>query len=380
MESGQITREDLNFGASLMSHLGDGNITISPISIRTALSMVYEGARGETARQISEAAFLPEDSLIRHEGFKAVSQSLNPIGAEQKIRYANGLWISEGYPVNQEFTNALTNNYQAEARSADFLRNPEPERLNINKWIGEKTEGKIPNLFPSGSVHQYTRFVMANALYFKSQWEDKFDKRYTQKQNFTLSNGTNIEVDMMRKGEIDSVEELPKFPYAMVNRTQLVQLRYKGQLSKILMLPPRGTSIKSLEKELIENKSNIQQLFYKMASKKFSRLEIPKHEVKGHYDLIAPLSAMGIDRIFTEGAAEFGGISSEPLWIDAGLHETYFKTDEEGSEGAAATGFAGRTFDMEGPVEFVADRPFLEAVVDNKTWAVLFLNRIEDPR
>ncbi len=83
-----------------------------------------------------------------------------------------------------------------------------------------------------------------------------------------------------------------------------------------------------------------------------------------------------------DSRAEFQGIGSGPLFVSSGVHQTYFKTDEEGSEGAAATGFAASIVSMppsRKPVEFVVDRPFLEAVIDNRTGAFLFLNRIEDP-
>ena len=115
--------------------------------------------------------------------------------------------------------------------------------------------------------------------------------------------------------------------------------------------------------------------------KSFARLEIPKHELRGSYDLVRPLTEMGIDRMFSD-LGELSGVGPGPLYVSSGVHETFFKTDEEGSEGAAATGFG---FTLRGalpaaPIEFVADRPFLEAVVHSNTDAYLFLNRIEDPR
>jgi len=373
---------DLSFGLSLMSHLGEGNVPISPTSVRTALAMLYEGARGATAKQIAQVAVLPEDAKVRQDGFRELTDALNAANVPYTLRCANGVWLVEKYPVNDNFKSTLTDSYRAEAKSANFEGNPEGERTEINSWVSGKTEGKIPGLFPAGSINPLTILVLANALYFKAPWNNKFNPQYTQKQGYTLSSGQNVQVDMMRKGEIDSTGQLPKFQYGQFDGVQVAMLPYEGrQLAKIVMLPPKGSNVRSLEAHLKEGHMSFVDLYRMLSSEKFARLEIPKHEVRGSYDLEAPLKAMGIDRIFALDTAELSGIGPGPLVVNKGIHKTYFKTNEEGSEGAAATGFATmRGMDMSRPVEFIADRPFLEAVVDNKTGAFIFLNRIEDPR
>ena len=396
-----VAKGDLSFGLSLMSHLGDGNVPISPTSIRTALAMLYEGAKGATAKQISQVAVLPEDASARQEGFRELTDALNSANTPYTVRCANGVWVAEKYPMNPDFKSILTNSYRAEAQSANFEGNPGGERTKINNWVDGKTEGKIPGLFSDGSINPSTILVLANALYFKAPWDNKFDPQYTRKQDYTLSSGETVQVDMMRKGQIDSSGQLPEFWYGQFDGVQVVMLPYEGhnllakifmspskgssvkglELAKMIMLPPKGSSVKGLEAQLRDSQMNFMDLHEMLRLGKFARLEIPKHEVRGDYDLEAPLRAMGIDRIFALDTAELSGIGPGPLFVNKGVHKTYFKTDEEGSEGAAATGFATmKGGDPRKPVEFVADRPFLEAVVDNETGAFLFLNRIEDPR
>lgn len=381
-----IAQGDLSFGLSLMSHLGEGNAPISPTSIRTALAMLYEGAKGATAKQIAQVAAIPEDTKKRWEGFRELTDILNATNVPYTIRCANGLWIAGTYPVNEDTKKTLKDSYKAETHSANFRGNPEGERLGINKWVSKKTEEKIQELFPAGSIYEYTVFVLANALYFKAMWDNKFNPQYTQKQDYTLLSGETVKVDMMRKGRIDSSDELPKFHYGTFDGVQVAMLPYKGgQLQKMIMLPPRSANVRSLEAELKDKQWSFWDFFEIMGleQREFVRLELPKHEVRGRYDLVKPLTAMGIDRIFAVETAELSGIGPGPLFVNAGRHETYFKTDEEGSEGAAATGFVAKGLGVsrpEAPVEFVVDRSFLEAVVDFETGAFLFLNRIEDPR
>src|SRR3989344_5760753 len=109
----QVTYGDIPFGFSLLSQLGEGNLSISPTSIRVALGMLYEGARGETARQLSSAAYLPEDASIRGEGIQELTDALNATNVPYTIRCANGLWIAKQYSVNPEFKQTVRDNYQA---------------------------------------------------------------------------------------------------------------------------------------------------------------------------------------------------------------------------------------------------------------------------
>ncbi len=392
----QIAAGDLPFGLSLMSHLGEGNVPISPASVRMALAMLYEGARGYTAREISQTAFIPEDVNLRQQGFRELTDTFNAANTPYTLRCANGVWVVEKYQLAGDFQGVLAGCYRAESGSADFEGNPEGERRKINQWVSGKTEGRIPDLFQAGSINPQTVLALANALYFKAPWENKFDPRLTQKQGYTLSSGERVQVDMMRKGEIELAENriysisprrLPEFLYGHFDGAQMVMLPYKRllhdgcQLANLILLPPRGSSVKSLEAHLRDNNMSFEGLRRMMGSNKFVRLEIPGHEVRGNYDLKAPLRAMGMERMFRLGDAEFSGIGAGPLAVSEGVHQTFFRTNEEGSEGAAATGFGVlRGMDTRKPVEFVADRPFLEAVVDTNTGAFIFLNRIEDPR
>jgi serpin B len=65
------------------------------------------------------------------------------------------------------------------------------------------------------------------------------------------------------------------------------------------------------------------------------------------------------------------------------VHKAFLEIDEDGTEAAAATAVmmeAGSAPPQPGqPVEFVADRPFVFAVRDLQTGAVLFLGRVADP-
>jgi len=223
-------------------------------------------------------------------------------------------------------------------------------------------------------------------LYFKGEWDNKFDDELTQKQDFTLLNGETVQVDMMRKGEVEMKQDeyflLPNFRYGNFDDVQAVRLPYKGEeMYKMVLLPPVDSDVVQLEGFLREQPDTLLEWMQRMYHRDFTRLEIPKHEVKGSYDLIPFLKDLGLSTIFQSGTAELSGIGSGPLFVSAVQHEAYFKSDEEGSEGAAATGIGATLECMPPPsVELVADRPYLELIVHEPSKSILFMNRIADPR
>ena len=89
---------------------------------------------------------------------------------------------------------------------------------------------------------------------------------------------------------------------------------------------------------------------------------------------------MGMPTAFTDGA-DFTGISTEEaLQISAVIHQANIDVDEKGTEAAAATAVVIRA--TSAPVDMVTltvDHPFLFALRDMESGAVLFLGRIVDP-
>ncbi|KAL6012558.1 hypothetical protein ACLOJK_003047 [Asimina triloba] len=67
----------------------------------------------------------------------------------------------------------------------------------INSWAENKTSGLIKELLPAGSVNSFTRLVLANALYFKGTWSEKFDASMTKDFDFHLLNGSTVKAPFM---------------------------------------------------------------------------------------------------------------------------------------------------------------------------------------
>ena len=79
------------------------------------------------------------------------------------------------------------------------------------------------------------------------------------------------------------------------------------------------------------------------------------------------------------GAADFRGIADvEPrLHVSEVVQKVVIRTDEAGTEGAAATGVVMQILSL--PRQISMNRPFLFFVRDRPTGTILFMGRVADP-
>ncbi|MGD2143540.1 MAG: serpin family protein [Anaerolineae bacterium] len=362
---------------------GDENLFYSPYSISLALAMTYAGARGETGGQMAEALQfnLPQDQL--HPAFNALDQELaqrgegaagkddpdeeHPKGFRLKI--ANAIWGQTEYEFLGAFLDVLAENYGAGLRVLDFASSAEEARVTINQWVSDRTEGKIENLLPKGSIGSATRLVLTNAIYFNAAWANPFEEQATEPGPFTRLDGSEVTVPMMRQAE--------SFGYAEGDGYQAVELPYDGhELSMVILLPERGT-FEAFEDSL--GAGLVQAVIENLARGQVD-LTMPKFEFDSGLSLNDALSALGMPKAFT-GEADFSAMTGDKsLFISAVLHKAFVSVDEQGTEAAAATAVAMVASAAPGDsVEVVVDDPFIFLIRDIETGAVLFVGRVLDP-
>ncbi len=348
------------------------NLFYSPYSISLALAMAYGGARGETEQEMAEALQFTLSQERTHPAFDALDLAITSREQEGiELNVANAFWGQRGYSFLQDYIDLLAKNYGAELRLLDFQSTPDACRVHINDWVTEKTEGKIEDLLPPGSIDPLTRLVLTNAIYFKGTWKWEFDPWFTHEDAFHLLGGGTQTASMMM------VEEA-WFGYARGylddGYYQAVELPYVGEeLSMVILLP-------ELEKfEQFEQALDADRLgeILKELWRSEVQLTMPKFSFTSGFDLKDTLSKLGMPAAFFPGADFSGMAGRHDLWIDDVYHKAFIKVDEQGTEAAAAT---GTSMVAAAPIPVWVDHPFILLIRDRETGAILFLGRVLDPR
>lgn len=336
------------------------NLVFSPYCMSTLFSILLEGARGETATEIMKVFHLNEDYEINRELLTMYMDEL------EEINSVNGLWMHENFPFNPEYVEIMRNAYQAETENVDFSE-PEPVRVEVNKWIEERTNGKIEELFPENSFSSMTRLVAANTLYFNDDWANQFEVYDTRSKEFHLSPNETIKVDTMTMNDY--------FNYTEKETVQVLEMPYENSGFSMIMLLPVNHTLQELESSLTPD---LLGEYIGALTDTSLKIYIPKFEYKIKYDLGKILPEMGMPLAFED--ANFTGISEwGDLFLSEAYHETYIRVDEKGTEAAAATGGIVAQIGGMGGREFRADHPFMYLIMDKETGSILFMGRVKDP-
>ncbi|XP_058141155.1 serpin B6 [Dasypus novemcinctus] len=366
------------FAINLLKTLGENNsqnVFFSPVSISAALAMVVLGARGNTAAQMAQALCLTKsgDGDV-HQGFHSLLTEVNRTGTQYLLRTANRLFGEKSCDFLSSFKDSCHKFYQAEMEALDFAHAVEVSRKHINTWVTDKTEGKITDLLPSGSLDSMTSLVLVNAIYFKGNWNDQFNKEQTREAPFKLSKNEKKPVQMMYKKST--------FLRTYIGEifTQILVLPYVGkELNMIIMLPDENTDLKTVEEALTYEKF-MEWTKADMMDKEEVEVFLPRFKLEESYDMAGVLRHLGMTDAFDQARADFSGMSSKrSLYLSKVVHKSYVEVNEEGTEAAAATAAVMMMRCIRIVPRFCADHPFLFFIEHSKTKSILFCGRVSSP-
>ncbi|XP_065741080.1 serpin B6-like isoform X2 [Phocoena phocoena] len=365
------------FALTLLKHLGEDNsqnVFISPISISSALAMVLMGAQGNTAAQMSEALSLSRGSGRGgdiHQDFQNLLTEVNRTGTQYLLRTANRLFGEKTYDFLPSFKDACRKFYQAEMEELDFISAAEESRKHINTWVAQRTEGKIIDLLSPGSVDSVTSLVLVNAIYFKGNWENQFNKQHTKERPFKVSKKP---VQMMFK------KSTFKMTYIAEISTKILVLPYVGsELNMIIVLPDENTDLKTVEKELTYEKF-VEWTRPDLLDEEEVEVSLPRFKLRESYDLEGVLRALGVTDAFESARADFSAMSARSnLCLSRVVHKAFVEVDEQGTEAAAATAAVMMLRCARITPRFCADHPFLFFIQHSKTRGLLFCGRLSCP-
>uniref|UniRef100_A0A8C6RTA2 Serpin B4-like n=2 Tax=Nannospalax galili TaxID=1026970 RepID=A0A8C6RTA2_NANGA len=382
---------NMKFALDLYQQLrkSEDNVFYSPVSVMTALAMLRLGAKGNTAQeiekvlQVNEAtkkttekgtACQDEKSENFHHHFQKIMTQLNKSTDAYDLKIANHIYGANTFQFFQEYLEDIKKFYLANAESLDFVNAAEESRKKINSWVESQTNGKIKDLFGSGTLKSNTVLVLVNAVYFKGQWNHKFYEKRTKEGKFCLNQNTSKSVQMMQQRNY--------FNFALLEDVQakVLEIPYKGkELSMFVLLPNEVDGLKELEDKLTADKLTEWTSPQNMHMMEVY-LSLPRFKVEEKYDLEDVLEHMGIKDAFSSGKADFSGMSeSLDLVVSKALHKSFVEVTEEGTEASASTGVEISLTSSPISEDFACDHPFLFFIKESKTNSILFFGRVSSP-
>jgi len=350
-----------------------GNLFFSPYSISAVLTMTYEGAMGQTAKEIQAVLHLPNDrEKIRYD-YLNMHAKFNKEGKSRDLTCANALWAQKSYPFADEYLKIISEYYDGKAMNLDFAGDAENSFVTINNWVENKTNNKIKNLIPSWAITPMTRLVITNAIYFKADWLEQFDAGKTRNEQFKLDSGQTVDAQMMHKTY--------DCKYGETSDIQILEMDYLGDDISMLIILPKNNDISSVENTISEQKIYD---WKKGMEKKKVIISLPKFKFETKYFMRDDLMAMGMPSAFGP-VADFSGMTSRPgLYISDVIHQAFIEVAEYGTEAAAATAvmeseWCSKEGNKMEPKIFKADHPFIFIIQQKYTGNILFMGRIYDP-
>ena len=357
------------------------NLFVSPLSIFTAITMIYVGARGATEQEIKDILHISIPQRRLPIQVKNLNEMLRS-HEETIIKMANSIWTDLAYELSESFLFVIDENYEGSLYKENFS-DIEGTCDKINAWVSQNTEQKIKGIITPIQFDPGIKLILLNAIYFKGQWEKPFKKDLTENAPFYLEDGSSVQVEMMYQKET--------FSYHEDERLQILEIPYKIVLrfgtevcySMIIILPRDKRGLEDFEENItLEKISKILEQLQQEEVKIF----IPKFKIETKYELKKDLMEMGMTESFT-GDADFSGIvdtsKSEAPFIGEIIHKAFVDVNEEGTEAAAVTMITALPKSMsihkEIP-EFKADHPFMFMIQDSETKNILFIGRIGNPK
>ena len=330
------------------------NVLVSPYSAGVALSMLAEGAEGETRVEF--------DSALNGCLFKSVDLGNNDTVT---VKSANSVWITDDFSVRNRYVGLLEEYFDASVVNLNF-DDPATVRA-INNWCSENTDGKITEIVDklgSGMV-----MLLVNALYFNAPWADAFLETNTKNGVFHAASG-DVKVPFMSKNE--------RLNFVEYQGCQMVELPYAGErYAMYLVLPPAGIS---LDKMISYVNEGIYEQAMTAMTPCMVRLTMPRLKLETNLVLNKALQNMGIRSAFTS-AANFKAIAEMgPLVLDQVRQKCYMDISEKGTEAAAVTSIGIRLTSArpEPMVIMNVDRPFVFFISDRTNDNILFAARINN--
>ncbi|XP_045896223.1 alpha-2-antiplasmin [Micropterus dolomieu] len=341
-------------GLQLLEELPIGpqqpNIVLSPLSLAFALAQLTLGARHETEKLLLKSLHAHSLPCYHH-----ILGGLLPHFRNTSLEVATRMYLRPGFEVKLSFVEESLARYQSQPIPLVSVE-------GVNQWVEDATNGHIPNFLES--IPHDVVLMLMNAVYFKGEWQTRFDPLVTSKGVFYLDNQNSVSVDMMKSAQ---------YPLRLLDdpelEAQVASFPFKRNTSFLIVMPLLGRGNVSS----VLPKLNISDLYRRLPQEKTMQVNLPKVKLQYRQELQEALTSMGLGSLFS--GPDLSGISDHPLRVTGVRHASTIELNEEGAEASATTAVTS----MRSVSLFSVNSPFLFALVDDASLAPLFMGIVTNP-
>lgn len=358
------------------------NLICSPLSLQYALAMTANGASGETKQEIIDFLGYGQEGIeALNEYSKTLLEQLPAVDLDVKLKVTDALIVNEDFPLRPEFKQTVEENYYAAVDNMDFSA-PNKIAARINKWAKSSTDGFIDKLMDADDIDERAVAYLMNALYFKAKWAGSkhspmFREEATRQEDFTLSNGSKVKVDMMRNSGWHQ--------YAIMDGYKVLVLPYAGGKFNMYILLPDENDIEGLVENL--RTTAWSDILSNLKQGAEVKVRLPKFSIENRYDLSDAIVSLGVEKAFQEGAAEFDMMfqpkANYYYWISKVIQKSRINVSEWGTEAGSVTVVEMVGDAAAGPpeeiIEFYADHPFVFIIGEETSGTILFEGVVTNP-
>uniref|UniRef100_A0A671VGU4 Serpin domain-containing protein n=2 Tax=Sparus aurata TaxID=8175 RepID=A0A671VGU4_SPAAU len=347
---GTIQRLGLQLLENLPISPQQPNVVLSPLSLAFALAHLTLGAHNETEKLLLKTLHAHSLPCYHH-----ILGGLLPHFRNTSLDMATRMYLRPGFQVKLSFVEESLARYQSQPVPLVSVE-------EVNQWVENATNGHIPNFLES--IPHDVVLMLMNAVYFKGEWQTRFDPQGTTKGAFYLDNQNSVSVDMMKSAQ---------YPLRLLHDPELDALvasfAFKGNSSFLVVVPFPGRGNVSS----VLTKLNISDLYRRLPQEKTMQVNLPKVKLQYRQELDEALTNMGLGSLFS--GPDLSGISDHPLKVTGVRHASTVELSEEGVEASATTVITS----MRSISLFSVNSPFVFALVDDDSLAPLFMGIVTNP-
>lgn len=325
----------INLFYKIYNKIQNKNIIISPYSILSIFYIIYLASRNNTEIQIQKFFGFPNKQYRLDNIESPVFKKINLICV----------------PNSFQLINKFDYNQYGKLIKLD-LNNPGVSANKINSLISQTTNNMINNLINPEDINNLTVMILINAIYFKSNWVNKFkvsNKFYPNKNN-----------PLIYQTETNN-------RYFEDNLNQILELDYKdGQFTMGLVLPKNQNPV-NLQKDQLSYYIN------SLIEQEISDIYIPKFKSDNKFELSKLFYSYGLTDLFK--TADLGNLISPNIrtTITKIIHRALIIVDENGTTAAASSYLCVDNCASSNKIRFIADHPFLYYIRYKPNNTIIFM-------